>query len=129
MNMVAIARTFLTLCAAVAASAVFAATGESWKSTGTLTKGKTKTVTLVAEKNLYWESGDDPDTKYDNNGAYYAKITCRKTTTTTPVVLKTSRSNATTMAPTATTCSRTGILTTLPHARSSFTFQVKSATR
>lgn len=79
--MVAIARTVLTLCAAVAASGVFAATGESWKSTGSLTQGKTKTVTLVAEKNLYWESGDDPDTKYDDNGAYYAKITCKRGTT------------------------------------------------
>ena len=67
--------------AAIFAVAAFAATGESWKSSDSLTKGKTKTVTLVAEKNLYWESGDDPDAKYDDNGAYYAKITCKRGTT------------------------------------------------
>ena len=55
-----------------------AATGESWKSPGTLSVGNTKNLKLVAEKNLDWVSGDDPEDKYMDSGAYYFKITASR---------------------------------------------------
>ena len=71
--------TYFTLLAAVFFSAsAQAATGESWKSTGSLSKSL-KTYTLVAERNLDWVKGEDDDeSKYYDTGAYYFKITCKK---------------------------------------------------
>lgn len=66
------------LGALVLAFGAQAATGESWKSAATLSAGNTKNVKLVKERNLLWETGDDPSDKYFDTGAYYFKITGKR---------------------------------------------------
>ena len=74
--------------AALAACAQ-AATGESWKSAVEIGTGASKTVALVKEKNMDWESGDDAEDKYFDNGCYFFKIVAKRgkgyTVTVAPV--------------------------------------------
>ena len=51
--------------------AAYGKTGESWKLPGSISAGKSKTVELVAEKDLDWN-------EYTEDGVYYFKITCKR---------------------------------------------------
>lgn len=73
-------KSICSLFAGLLAFAACAETGESWKSAASLKAGSTVTVTLVNEKDLDWESGDDPEDKYYGSGCYYFRISCKNGT-------------------------------------------------
>ncbi len=66
-------KAFLASALACAAMASSAKTGDSWKSAGSISAGKTKTVTLVPEKDL-----DDGSVTED--GVYYLETKCSRYT-------------------------------------------------
>ncbi|MBO7207203.1 MAG: hypothetical protein J6W10_06280, partial [Kiritimatiellae bacterium] len=54
---------------------LFAVTGDCYKNAASISVGSTKTVTLVDEKNLDYDSSfDDPEDKTYGTGAYYLKF-------------------------------------------------------
>ena len=77
MKLSTMAMSVTLLAAGLFPAAAHAAKGESWKAAGSLAKTP-KAYTLVAERNLDWEKGDDPDDLYYDDGVYYFKIACAK---------------------------------------------------